>query len=296
VAFIQQQVVSPLPLIEGTKEEGEKTIEHNPDQTQLTTWYTERAVQFIADNRERPFFLYVPHNMPHVPLFVSDKFKGKTERGLFGDVIAEIDWSVGEILKHETHVTSRWFSSAATTGVSWRSCRLVSRAEGTTWLVASRPQRQRWPVRGSKLTNCAAPSTRNARKLAGTEAGPIDHRRARDRPPLAGEPESVTCEAFRYYSLAGSDPRRQLGCISARLSHGDGPRKDGLPGDYKQATTDLALYDLAADIGESKNVAADHADVVARLQALAEAAREDLGDSLTKRTGKNRRPAGKLQE
>ena len=50
----------------------------DPDQTQLTTWYTERAVSFIERNREKPFFLYVPHAMPHVPLFVSDKFKGKT--------------------------------------------------------------------------------------------------------------------------------------------------------------------------------------------------------------------------
>src|SRR5262245_8178825 len=79
----------PLPLIEG-----EKTVQLMPDQTQLTTWYTERAVSFIERNKERPFFLYVPHNMPHVPLFVSTKFKGKTRRGLYGDVVAEIDWSV----------------------------------------------------------------------------------------------------------------------------------------------------------------------------------------------------------
>src|SRR5262245_35078793 len=76
-----------LPLVEGTK-----TVALNPDQTKLTTWYTERAVRFIERNTDRPFFLYVPHAMPHVPLFVSDRHKGKTARGLFGDVIAEIDW------------------------------------------------------------------------------------------------------------------------------------------------------------------------------------------------------------
>lgn len=65
----------PLPLIEG-----DKVIQKMPDQTQLTTWYTERAVQFIQENKDRPFFLYVPHSMPHVPLFVSEKFKGKAER------------------------------------------------------------------------------------------------------------------------------------------------------------------------------------------------------------------------
>ena len=82
-----------LPLIDR-----EKTIEENPDQSKLTTWYTERGVKFIEANKEKPFFLYMPHSMPHVPLFVSDKHKGKSKAGLFGDVIEELDWSVGEIL------------------------------------------------------------------------------------------------------------------------------------------------------------------------------------------------------
>ena len=84
----------PLPLIEGTK-----ILEVEPDQSKLTTLYTERAVSFIRKNKERPFFLYIPHTMCHVPLYVSDKFKGKTKRGLFGDVIEELDWSMGEVLK-----------------------------------------------------------------------------------------------------------------------------------------------------------------------------------------------------
>jgi arylsulfatase A len=64
------------------------------DQRQLTTWCTERAVRFIEKNEDRPFFVYVPHAMPHVPLFVSDKYQGKSRRGLYGDVISEIDGSV----------------------------------------------------------------------------------------------------------------------------------------------------------------------------------------------------------
>ena len=82
-----------LPLIEG-----EEVIELDPDQSKLTTSYTERAVRFITRNKDRRFFLYVAHSMPHVPLFVSQKHAGKTERGIYGDVIAEIDWSVGEIV------------------------------------------------------------------------------------------------------------------------------------------------------------------------------------------------------
>ncbi|MEO8429118.1 MAG: sulfatase-like hydrolase/transferase, partial [Verrucomicrobiota bacterium] len=84
----------PLPLIEG-----DRTVRNMPDQTQLTTWYTERAVRFIEQHKAQPFFLYVPHSMPHVPLHVSDKFKGKSKAGLYGDVIMEIDWSVGQILE-----------------------------------------------------------------------------------------------------------------------------------------------------------------------------------------------------
>ncbi len=68
-------------------------------QTMLTTWYTEHAVDFIKQHRENPFFLYVPHSMPHVPLFVSKKFEGKSGSGLFGDVMMELDWSVGRIAK-----------------------------------------------------------------------------------------------------------------------------------------------------------------------------------------------------
>ena len=76
-----------------------KTIEDLDDQAELTTIYTERAVDFIHENHDRPFLLCVPHSMPHVPLAVSDKFKGKSEQGLYGDVIMEIDWSVGEIVQ-----------------------------------------------------------------------------------------------------------------------------------------------------------------------------------------------------
>jgi arylsulfatase len=82
-----------LPLFDG-----EKVVALNPDQSQLSTVYTERAVQFIDRNRERPFFLYLAHSMPHVPLFVSDKFRGKNRSGLYGDVMEELDWSVGQVL------------------------------------------------------------------------------------------------------------------------------------------------------------------------------------------------------
>jgi arylsulfatase A-like enzyme len=84
----------PLPL-----REDDKVLELNPDQSKLTGWYTDRGVKFIEANKDKPFFLYMPHSMPHVPLYASEKFKGKSSQGLYGDVIEEIDASVGTILE-----------------------------------------------------------------------------------------------------------------------------------------------------------------------------------------------------
>jgi arylsulfatase A-like enzyme len=84
----------PLPLMEN-----EEVIELNPDQEQMTRRYTEKAIEFIENNAKQPFFLYLAHTMPHTNLFVSEQFKGKSDRGLYGDAIMEVDWSCGEIVK-----------------------------------------------------------------------------------------------------------------------------------------------------------------------------------------------------
>ncbi len=80
-------------------ENGNITIDtvDEEDQKMLTTWYTERAVDFIKRHKDEPFFLYLPHSMPHVPIFCSDKFEGKSGTGLYGDVMMELDWSVGQV-------------------------------------------------------------------------------------------------------------------------------------------------------------------------------------------------------
>ena len=78
---------------------GNDTIEMNPDQTQLTALYTEKAISFIKKHKNNKFFIYVPYAMPHVPLYPGKKFAGKSKRGTYGDVVEEIDWGVGEILK-----------------------------------------------------------------------------------------------------------------------------------------------------------------------------------------------------
>ncbi|HYF36710.1 MAG TPA: sulfatase [Prosthecobacter sp.] len=84
----------PLPLYED-----ERVVETDPDQSQFTRRITEKSVSFIRRNKDRPFFLYVPHVMPHVPIFASERFRGKSPHGLYADVVEELDWSVGMILE-----------------------------------------------------------------------------------------------------------------------------------------------------------------------------------------------------
>jgi arylsulfatase A len=84
----------PLPMYRGSD-----VVEVEPDQAELTRRFTEESIRFMEQNRDRPFFLYLPHPMPHVPLFASEQFQGVSQRGLYGDVVAELDWSCGQIVE-----------------------------------------------------------------------------------------------------------------------------------------------------------------------------------------------------
>lgn len=92
--MLEKNGYGKMPLMEN-----EKVIEYNPDQSLLTKSYTQRALSFISRNSEKPFFLYLAHSMPHVPLYRSKSFEGSSRSGVYGDVIQEVDWSVGEVLQ-----------------------------------------------------------------------------------------------------------------------------------------------------------------------------------------------------
>jgi arylsulfatase A len=300
----------PLPLIEG-----EKVVQTMPDQTQLTTWYTEHAVRFIEKNKDRPFLLYVAHNMPHVPLHVSDKFKGKSARGLYGDVIMEIDWSVGEILK-----TLQRLGLDRTTLVIFTS-------DNGPWLSYGDHAGSAGPLREGKATEFEGgvreacimrwpgkiPAGTSTRELASTIdilptiAGLIGVELPKDRiidgrdvwPLMSGQPGAKSPhDAFYFYwgrelQAVRSGPWKlhfPHTYPSPGLPRGSG----GRPGPYVQKKIGLELFDLEADVSETTNVAAQHPDVVKRLEQLAERARDDLGDSRTGRKGKNVRAAGQL--
>ncbi len=296
-----------LPLVEG-----DKVVEHNPDQTKLTTWYAERAVKFIAKNKDRPFFLYLPHAMPHVPLFVSDKFKGKSERGLFGDVIEEIDGSVGQVLaalkEHGLDdKTLVMFSSDNGPWLSYGdhagSAGPLREGKGTTFEGGVRvPFLARWPgtLPAGRVGDTMAMTIDvlpTLAKLIGAEPPPLPIDGKDVWPILSGDPKAKSPhEAYFFYwgreLQAVSDGRWKLHFPHDYRSLTGKPGSGGRPGGYGNAKTDLALFDLTNDVGEKANVADQHPEVVRRLRALAEQVREALGDSATQREGKGVRTAG----
>ncbi|HUE12808.1 MAG TPA: sulfatase [Planctomycetaceae bacterium] len=300
----------PLPLIEG-----DRVVEKSPDISQLTTRYTERAVKFIDAHHNEPFFLYVPHTMPHVPLGVSSKFRGKSDRGLYGDVIEEIDWSVGQILTAlDRHgLNERTLVIFASDNGPWLSygdhagsAGPLREGKGTTWEGGVRePCVMRWTGKIPAGTTCTelAATIDILPTFAALAGAAVSSDRIIDgkdiRPLIFGE-QGAKCphEAYYYYWNNGleairSGPWKLHFPHTYRSLKGKGGTA-GKPAPYVELTTKLALYDLESDVGETKDVSAEHSDVVARMEKLAQSAREDLGDSLTKRKGKNVRPPGKL--
>jgi arylsulfatase A-like enzyme len=299
-----------LPLIEG-----DRIKQEDPDQKLLTTWYTEHAVSFIDRNHDRPFFLYVPHSMPHVPLFVSDERAGKSGAGLYGDVIAEIDWSVGQILdalkRHgldeKTLVifasdNGPWLSYGDHAG----SAGPLREGKGTSFEGGVRvPFVARWTGKVPAGAVCREPSmtidllpTIASLIGAASPERPID---GIDITPLLMGKEGAKSphEAYYIYWDNGLEAVRS-GRWKLHFPHeyrsmeGQAPGSGGRPGSYVQKKIGKALFDLEADIGERRDVSADHPEVLARLEALAEKAREDLGDSLTGVKGRGVRQPGRV--
>ncbi|OQB87122.1 MAG: Arylsulfatase [Planctomycetes bacterium ADurb.Bin126] len=287
-----------LPLMRGRE-----VIEAPVDRDLLTRRYTEESVRFITAHRDGPFFLMLSHAMPgSTPHpFVSPAFKGKSRNGAWGDSVEEIDWSTGEIL-----AALKRLGIARDTIVIWMSDNGAPRRQplqgsnaplkgwgyGTSEGGMRVPCLVRWPGRAPAGRVCSELAT--SMDLLPTLAGLAGVKPPADRiidgrdiaPLLLGQPNARSPhEAFYYYHVD------QLQAVRS------GPHKLYLPlenmltlGSRKPVRQEPALYDLAADIGETHNLLDKHPDVVARLTALAERAREDLGDR--GRPGKGRRLAG----
>ncbi len=288
-----------LPLMEG-----KKILEYNSDQTKLTRTYTERTVQFIEAHQDEPFFIYLAHAMPHVPLFTSERFKGKTARGTYGDVLEEIDWSVGAILKtlkargldKDTLViftsdNGPWLLYGDHGG----SAGPFREGKGTMFEGGLRvPGVMWWPgkIPAGSVCKELASTIDFLPTIAGLIGAPLPERKIDGLdiwPLMSGRPGAKTPhEAFFYYFGTHLQAVRS-GKWKLHFPHDYGivvkPGQGGMHGERGTAKIGLSLFDLKKDEGETTNVAEEHPKVVARLEKLAEEMRKDLGDSGTKRPG-----------
>ena len=288
----------PLPLMEN-----DEVIEAPVDRNLLTKRYTEKTIEFITANKDRPFFVYLPHAMPGSTSspFASGRFRGKSANGPWGDSVEELDWSTGKILR-----TVKQLGLDDRTLVVWVSDNGAPRRNppqglnlplaGWGYTTAEGGQRvpciMRWPGRIPAGRTCAELCTTmdllpTLARLAGAELRADRIIDGRDiRPLMTGKAGARSpYEAFYYYYMGQLQAVRSgkwklYLALEAKWQNFSGQTK----------TSAAELYDLEADLRETRNLAKEHPAVVTRLLALAEKARNDLGD--IDRPGRNQRPAG----
>ena len=299
-----------LPLIEANEVINPKVT--GKDQEQITTQLTERSVQFIEKNKDNPFFLYVPHPMVHVPLYVSEKFKGKSKAGIFGDVMMEVDWSVGQILetlrRHKldkktlvifTSDNGPWLSYGDHAG----SAGPLREGKGTMFDGGCRESTLMWwPGTIPADSTCETPAMTidilpTVADLIGAKlpSHPIDGKSIINL--IKGTSNESPHEAYYFYYGKQLQAIR-MGRWKLHFPHGyrtmagNPGGKGGVPTRYSQAKIGLSLFDLEKDIGETTDVKEKHPDIVKKLQALGEEMRTELGDN--RRQGKGLRQPGRL--
>ena len=285
--------------------EPSENIESLKDQGKLTTKITELAVDFISRNKNNPFFLYVPHPMPHQPIAVSEKFEGKSELGLYGDVIMEIDWSVGQILEalKINEIDENTLVIYASDNGPWLnygewggSAGPLREGKGTMWEGGARvPCIMRWPktINSGRINNKIAATI----DIYPTIADIVGHKKFKNKidgvslmPILEELPEAEPRNELYYYYgkelIAVRKGKWKLVFPHTYRSYENvEPGKDLHPGPYGRGRAGLELYDLANDIGERVDLAQTYPDVVMDLEILGEKARSILGDKLTDRIG-----------
>ncbi|MEO6739982.1 MAG: sulfatase [Chthoniobacteraceae bacterium] len=284
--------------------EGEKLIEQPTDQTQLTRRYAEQSVKFIKGHKSEPFFLYFASTFPHTPLFASEKFKNKTPRGRYGDVVEELDWAVGQILdtlraEGLDKNTMVFFTSDngpwLIRGLSGGSAGLLRDGKGSTWEGGMRePGIAWWPGKIPAGKVCHEMATTmdllpTIAKFAGTEAPKDRDMDGVDIAPLLTNPNAARIDMESTVSIGGNTipmkgkltigPQREVFCyyrgtelFAARLgrwkAHFITQAAYGAP--KPEAHETPLLFNLEADPGESYECGADHPDVIAKIKAAVE--------------------------
>jgi arylsulfatase A-like enzyme len=296
----------PLPLIKGN--DVERYMED--DQSMLTTIFTEGAVDFIRRNKDNPFFVYLPHSMPHIPLYASEKFKDHSEKGIYGDVIEEIDWSVGEInrtlkeldLEDNTLViftcdNGPWLIFGEHGG----SADPLREGKFTTFEGGQRvPCIMKWPAgipKGSVTDEIASTLDLlpTIAKITGSELPPnkID---GHDISAILEGVEGAISPTEDFFFYRGWDLEAiRSGKWKLHLPHGYNNVVKSDSGNVHgrlniKSQIDLALFDLSNDIGETSNIANDNPEIVKSLLSKIEVMKADLGDS--EETGSGKRSSG----
>ena len=305
------QSYPPLPLIDGDRvADADLSPE---DQRGLMHAYADRADAFIRRNRSRPFFFYLAPNIPHVPLFASSPFEGSTGHGPYADAVAEVDAAVGRVLRtlKDLGLDRRTLVIFTSDNGPWLSygdhggsALPLREGKGTCYEGGVRvPFLARWPgtippaaVRDEPVASIDVLPTLAALAGAPLPALPIDGRDI--GPLLRGDPgaRSPHDALFFYYDDDQLQAMRAgrwklLFPHTARTMSGQKPGHGGVPGKYRPLPVGLELYDLRADIGETRNLAAERPEVVRDLQGRADVIRARLGDKLTKRAGSEVRTA-----
>ena len=280
-------------------------IETLADQGQLTKKITAKAVDFIHRNKNNPFFLYIPHPMPHQPIAASEMFLGKSELGLYGDVIMEIDWSVGQIMdalkSHEIdQITLIIYASDNGPWLNYGkwggSAGPLREGKGTMWEGGARvPCIMRWPDKinpGQVTSNIAS-----TMDIFPTIAQIIGKKKINNKidgisllPLLEGIPDADPRDELYYYYgenlIAVRKKNHKLVFPHVYRSYENVEPGENLhPGAYSQGRSGLELYDLDTDIEESKDISKQFPAIVNELQELGEKARLILGDKLTGKIG-----------
>ena len=286
-----------LPLIEGN--EPVDYIKTLKDQDKLTTIYTEKAVDFINRNAGKPFFLYIPHSMGHVPLGVSDKFRGKSEQGKYGDVMEEVDWSVGQIEKalEDNGIAENTVFIFTTDNGPWLnygnhagSAGGLREGKTTSWEGGQRvPFIIKWPGNTPAGTicnklGCAVDILPSFAAIAGTSLPELKIDGVDITELWKGNFDAEPRDNILFYYGKNNLNAVRKGNWKLVLPHKwasyhTTPGKDGYGGPRIQMTVETPeLYNMMRDPGEQYNVIEQHPEKAAEIMKIAEAARAELGD------------------
>ncbi|NBV22760.1 MAG: hypothetical protein EBS05_12705 [Proteobacteria bacterium] len=290
--MLKPQKVNGVRVVPLVRDEKVQELLTDDDEDGITARYTDEAVKFITEHKDRPFFLYLPHNAVHTPIHPGAQFRGKSANGRFGDWVEEVDWSVGRVLDTLRELklaenTLVMFSSDngpwLVKGTDGGTAGPLRGGKGSTWEGGVRePTLAWWPGKVAPGTVCDAVAGNidflpTFVKLGGGTIPGDNKIDGKDIAPLLlGQTKESPHEARYYYSGYRLQAVRSGPWKLAIAPQNDGMGKTGAP--IPASLDQPRLYNLDQDIGEQTDVAAKHPDVVARLKALALKMAAELGD------------------